>query len=145
MRGLELSNSFTFFIYWRIIVCYLKICLGLKIHLLVALDYSKTGATIFRSKDIITENCEMGLFSKVNKLEKVDFGDAELNAIYEKGLNDGKEYGQMDEAIQGILFAAGGLAVYYIGRRALNRTNKELNEVIKEGQFDSFEKLLEEK
>lgn len=87
----------------------------------------------------------MGLFSKVNKLEKVDFGDAELNAIYEKGLNDGKEYGQMDEAIQGILFAACGLAVYYIGRRALNRSNKELNDVIKEGQFDSFEKLLEEK
>jgi hypothetical protein len=87
----------------------------------------------------------MGLFGKVNKLEKVDFGDAELNAIYEKGLNDGKEYGQMDEAIQGILFAAGGLAVYYLGRRALNRSNKELNDVIKEGQFDSFEKLLEEK
>lgn len=87
----------------------------------------------------------MELFGKLNKLEKVDFGDAELNAIYEKGLNDGKEYGQMDEAIQAILFAAGGLAVYYLGRRTLNRSNKELNDVIKEGQFDSFEKLLEEK
>ena len=87
----------------------------------------------------------MGLFSKVNKLEKVDFGDAELNAIYEKGLSDGKEYCQMDEAIQGILFAAGVLSVYYLGRRALNRSNKELNDVIKEGQFDSFEKLLDGK